>query len=92
MEITRITPTTTTPVTENQRNRRIGNAPEATPTDVEIVKERRRRPDRRQKQTAFNDPERRKRRDRRKPDILHAATGEPENLTERRGINIDASV
>lgn len=91
MEITRVTPTTT-PVAETQRGRRVGNAPEAMPTNVDIVKERRRQPDRRQKQTALNDPERRKRRDRRKPDILHAATGEPENLTERRGIHIDASV
>lgn len=93
MEITRNTPTPPTPpVAESQRGKRIGNASEAPAADNSIVRERRRRPDRREKQASLTQPDRRKRRDRRKPEILDPTTGQPETLTERRGINIDASV
>ncbi|WP_143269405.1 hypothetical protein [Mangrovitalea sediminis] len=93
MEITRNTPNPPAPpVAESQRGKRIGNASEAPATDNTTVRERRRRPDRREKQASLTQQDRRKRRDRRKPDILDPATGQPESLAERRGINFDVSV
>jgi hypothetical protein len=54
--------------------------------------ERRRRPERRFNTRRFEGKERRRARDRRKPELLDARYGRPERLVDRRGAQIDLRV
>ncbi len=53
---------------------------EATPSDRRMVPDRRRRND-----PKYKGEERRRRLDRRRPELLNARSGKPENITSRRG-------
>ncbi|MFE8071906.1 hypothetical protein QQM79_12680 [Marinobacteraceae bacterium S3BR75-40.1] len=54
--------------------------------------DRRRMPDRRRKQQAFNGPDRRRKKDRRQPKLLNPRNGQPEAIENRRGQLISTSV
>ena len=77
---------------EYRRLRRVNDASPMAPSEPGTPRDRRRRPDRRHKQAALSGPDRRKRRDRRRPEMLHPRTRQPEMLSERKGNNINASV
>ena len=60
---------------------------EATPSDRRLVPDRRRRKD-----PKYRGEERRRRLDRRRPELLNARNGKPENIGQRRGRLINTSV
>ncbi len=72
--------------------RAVPDSTRLTGLDGPVIKDRRRRPDRRQRQLAIKGPDRRKRKDRRQPKLLHPRTGRPDDLEDRRGAHVDASV
>jgi|GEM_PF-6760851 len=60
--------------------------PDATAmADRERVSERRRQPDRRQRQAAYQGPDRRRRKDRRLARLLNGRNAKPESLEQRVG-------
>ncbi|WP_020410504.1 hypothetical protein [Hahella ganghwensis] len=60
---------------------------EREPSDRRMVPDRRRRND-----PEYKGSERRRRKDRRKPELLNAKDGSPENISQRRGRLINTSV
>ena len=61
------------------------------PTKKKLTRDRRIRPDRRQRNEVVRF-ERRKKRDRRNPELLNARTGQPESINQRKGGRIDTCV
>ncbi len=64
---------------------------EVHPVLTEAVTDRRKQPDRRQRQLPFEGPDRRRKKSRRQPRLLHARTRKPTELEDRRGRNISTS-
>lgn len=71
--------------------RAVTDSTETAPVGAITPNDRRRHPDRRQRQLALKGPDRRKRKDRRQPKLLHARTARPDLLVDRRGSHVDAS-
>lgn len=64
---------------------------EVRPVQTEAVRDRRVQPDRRLRQLPFEGPDRRRKKSRRQPRLLHARTRKPTELEDRRGRNISTS-
>ncbi|WP_166255205.1 hypothetical protein [Marinobacter salicampi] len=93
MDIVRTTPVPLTEMdprhSDSQRTPRVDTV-KAPPR--ERLRERRRQPDRRRKQMAFDGEDRRKRRSRRSPILLDHRTAKPAALEDRRGSLISTRV
>ncbi len=84
--------TTSAPSAAAKDVRHVDNSDESQHVRRERAIERRRMPDRRRKQTAIADKERRRLSDRRSPLLLNARSAKPEELYCRRGGSIDTKV
>ncbi|WP_416397584.1 hypothetical protein [Allohahella sp. A8] len=82
------------PTPDAYRSNRIKQPQEVIPVDTNepAEEERRRRPERRFNTRRYEGKERRRKVDRRRPELLDARYGRPERLNDRRGAKIDVTV
>ncbi|OZG72909.1 hypothetical protein BTA51_13185 [Hahella sp. CCB-MM4] len=76
-----------------QQAKQVESTPTQAPIRESLPSDRRLVPDRRRRQDPeYKGSERRKRKDRRKPELLSAKDGSPESISQRRGRLINTSV